>query len=370
MINISNLVYFLLFARRVFCCYLDLYKMDRNNASINPFQVTHQNGFNRSMGSMLNDSALRLEITQFIQKANFWITVAEIIMVICGILGNGLAITVINRRSLRGTSSSTFITYLAIFDISVLIVHITNLATLHWIQSYILHCLLTYATDLVTFCSVWIMVVMTLDRCIAVHSPFLAKQFCTTERARYSVYILIVFAVFLFSSTFPVIYTVDKVQQKCVVRHQYQKLIRFIKPTIFYFVPDLLLLANLFVIYELFMAKRQRTKTLMNPENAVHQLNAVSFNRKQQQLTIMLVTVSLSFYLFTTPAIIDYIHQINPPTHNKPKRLKWRFLMMNLSVLWLQMSSAVCYLRNLYSKKEEYYLFIFFRSRQISYSIV
>ncbi|CAF4054617.1 unnamed protein product, partial [Rotaria sordida] len=142
----------------------------------------------------------------------------------------------------------------------------------------------------------------------------------------------------------PNIYAIDKIQQKCIVRHQYQKIIRIIKPTIFYFVPDILLLANIFVIYELFMAKRQRTKTLMNPENAIHQLNAVSFNRKQRQLTIMLVTVSLSFYFFTTPAIIDYIWQMNPPQHYDLKRLKLRFLMMNLSVFWIQMSSATNFL--------------------------
>jgi hypothetical protein len=301
--------------------------------------------------SMLNDNLIRIEITEFIQKVNFWLTIMEILMVICGILGNGLALIVINRRSLRDTSSSVFITYLAIFDIFVLVVHITSLATSRWIHSYILHCILAYLTDLVTFCSVWIMVIMTLERCVAVHSPFLAKRFCTTERARHSVYILLFVAFILFSSTFPVIYTIDKIQQKCGVRHRYQKIIRFVKPTIFYFVPDLLLLANLFVIYELFMAKRQRTQTLMNPENAIHQLNAASFNRKQQQLTIMLVTVSLSFYVFTTPAIIDYIRQINPPKHHDVKQLKLRFLMMNLSVFWLQMSSAVSFLNKIFSYK-------------------
>ena len=280
---------------------------------------------------------------EFIHKVNFYITIIEIIMVVCGILGNGLALIVINRRSLRDTSSSVFITYLALFDISVLSVHITNLASSQLIQSYFLHCFLAYLTDLVTFCSVWIMVIMTLERCVAVRSPFLAKRFCTTERARVSVYVLLLVALTLFSSTFPIIYNIDKNQQKCIVRHRYQKIIRFIKPTIFYFVPDLLLLANLFVIYELFMAKRQRTQTLMNPENAIHQLNAISFNRKQQQLTIMLVTVSLSFYIFTTPAIIDYIRQINPPTHHDVKRLKQRFLMSNLTVLWLQMNSAVSF---------------------------
>ena len=90
------------------------------------------------------------------------------------------------------------------------------------------------------------------------------------------------------------------------------------------------------------MAKRQRSQKLINPENAIHQINAASFNRKQQQLTLMLVTVSLSFYLFTTPAIIDYILQRHPPKHRDLKRLKLRFLKTNLTVIWLQMSSAVC----------------------------
>jgi hypothetical protein len=182
---------------------------------------------------------------------------------------------------------------------------------------------------------------MTIERCIAVHSPFLAKRFCTVQHARYSMYILIFLAFIFFSLTFPLIYTIDKQQNKCGVRQHYQTIIRIIKPTMFYFIPDLILLVNLFIIYELFMAKRNRTQTLINPENAVHQINAASFNRKQQQLTIMLVTVSLSFYLFTTPAIIDYIRQRNPPQYRDIKRLKMRFLRTNLTVLWLQMSSAV-----------------------------
>jgi hypothetical protein len=182
---------------------------------------------------------------------------------------------------------------------------------------------------------------MTIERCVAVHSPFLAKRFCTIQRARYSMYILIFFALILFSITFPFLHIIDRRQQKCIVRKQYQTLIRIIKPTIFYFIPDLILLINLFIIYELFQARRQRTQTLINPENAIHQINAASFNRKQQQLTIMLVTVSLSFYIFTTPAIIDYIRQRNPPKYRDIKRLKMRFLRTNLTVFWLQMSSAV-----------------------------
>jgi hypothetical protein len=284
---------------------------------------------------------MRAEITEFIRQVNYWLILMEIIMVICGICGNGLALIVINRRTLRDTSSSVFITYLAIFDSLVLIVHITSLVTARTIQSFILHCFLAYLTDLVTFTSVWIMVIMTIERCVAVHSPFLAKRFCTIQRTRIAIYLLIVLALIFFSVTFPLILTVDHRQKKCIVRVQYQTIIRIVKPTIFYFIPDLILLINLFIIYELFKARRQRTQTLINPENAIHQINAASFNRKQQQLTIMLVTVSLSFYVFTTPAIIDYIRQRNPPKYRDIKRLKMRFLRTNLTVFWLQMSSAV-----------------------------
>jgi hypothetical protein len=302
-----------------------------------------------------NDS-LRNEINKYIRQVNYWITVIDIFIVICGLLGNSLALIVINRRTLRDTSSSVFITYLAIFDSAVLIVHITTLLIPNRIQSYLLHCFLVYLTDLVTFCSVWIMVIMTIERCIAVHSPFLTKRFCTIRRARYSVYILILISFIFFTVTVPFVYKLDIRQKKCSVRRQYQTLIRIIKPTIFYFIPDLILLINLFIIYELCMARRHRTQTLINPENAIHQINAASFNRKQQQLTIMLVTVSLSFYLFTTPAIIDYIRQRNPPKYRDIKRLKMRFLGTNVTVLWLQMSSAVC----LSIEKEDFVCIVFF----------
>jgi len=146
---------------------------------------------NRSSTGIFNETSLRIEMTQFIRQVNHWLMIIEIFMVICGIFGNGLALIVINRRSLRDTSSSVFITYMAIFDTSVLIVHVTGLITLRSIQSYILHCFLTYLTDLITFSSVWIMVIMTIERCIAVHSPFLAKRFCTIQHARYSIYLLI-----------------------------------------------------------------------------------------------------------------------------------------------------------------------------------
>jgi hypothetical protein len=79
---------------------------------------------------------------------------------IMGVLGNLLALIVINRKSLRNTSSAVFITYMAIFDSAVLILHGTNLIKLP--RNVYLHCSLTYLTDLATFCANWVLVIITL----------------------------------------------------------------------------------------------------------------------------------------------------------------------------------------------------------------
>lgn len=313
-----------------------------------------------------NDSAVRAEVTAFIREVNYWIGIIEICMVVFGVIGNTLALIIINRPSLRNTSSSVFITYLAIFDSLVLIVHLTGLILLSRIKFYILHCLITFLADFVTFCSVWIMVIMTLERCIAIHSPLLAKRLCTVERTRHAMYSLIVFALIVFSATLPIVYTRNLNQTKCLIRPEYQTLLRILKPTTFYFIPDILLLVNIFIIYELFMARRYRTQKLINPENAMSQINAASFNRKQQQLTLMLVTVSLSFYIFSTPTVIDYILQGKPPDHKDPKRLKILILRSNLTVLWVQMSSAVRF----FFEKPQTYDFSFVDFRLIFYFIM
>ena len=67
----------------------------------------------------------------------------------------------------------------------------------------------------------------------------------------------------------------------------------------------------------------------------------VNSSRKQRQLTVMLVTVSLSFYLFTTPAQIFYIKRHERPTHRNLQKIKHDFLFEQISVILSQLNSAV-----------------------------
>mgnify|MGYP002378461014 FL=1 len=64
-------------------------------------------------------------------------------------------------------------------------------------------------------------------------------------------------------------------------------------------------------------------------------------NRKQRQLTIMLVTVSLTFYLFTTPAQISFYNQHYSRPDRSIEQMKREFLFGQISVIILQLNNAV-----------------------------
>ncbi|CAF1487372.1 unnamed protein product [Rotaria sp. Silwood1] len=315
---------------------------ENNTHSFTTLNIKHDN--NHSLINNLNDTSKCAEIDEFVREVDYWVTIIQCCMVLFGVLGNGLALIVINRRSLRNTSSSVFITYLAIFDSLVLIAYFTYSVIWDQYLVFLSSCVIIYLHDFFTLTSVWIMVIITIERYIAVHSPFLAKRFCTIEHARYSMYTLI-FLTFIFSSlSFPLVYTINKNKIACDLREQFRALFRFVQPAMFYFIPGLILLVNFFTIYELLIAKRQRTQILINPENATNSINAISFNKQQTVLTIMLVTDSLSFYLFTIPACINYMLWKNLSYDIDTKEYEMRYLISNLTNIWRQMNSATNFL--------------------------
>jgi len=185
---------------------------------------------------------------------------------------------------------------------------------------------------------------LSLERCVAVYSPFLAKRLCTVDSARYSMYILLTTSIILLSGTFPFIYQINNTlkNQKCLIHPKYGLIVRIYQPIVFYAIPDLLLLSNLFTVYALCQRQEQLSSMrLNNGEKFEIRVNDLNSNRKQRQLTIMLVTVSLSFYLFTTPAMVIYIAEFQRPKHRHIEKIKQSILFSQISVLLLQLNNAV-----------------------------
>jgi hypothetical protein len=130
--------------------------------------------------------------------------------------------------------------------------------------------------------------------------------------------------------------------KKCRVRSNVGIILRIYQPILFYAVPDLLLLSNLFTVYALCRrTKRLSTLRLADQTSLEMRINDINSNRKQRQLTSMLVTVSLSFYLFTTPAMVVYINEYSPTKHRELEKIKLNILFSQISVIFLQLNNAV-----------------------------
>ncbi|CAM2701787.1 unnamed protein product [Rotaria socialis] len=298
-----------------------------------------------SNSSSLNDTKKIEEINRFIKSFNAKILFPEIFIVLFGLLGNILVLIVINRRTLKNTSSSVFITYLAIFDISVLLSHGINLA--RFSEAAVFECSLHFFTDLSTFCANWVLVIITIERCIVVYSPFYAKRLCTVNSARRAIYIFLGLSVIAFSINFPIFYDLKAVfkNKTCRIRKNFGLSYRLYHSLLFYIIPALFLLSNIFTIYALCRRTQKLSDAfLKNNRNLDMRINDVNSNKKQRQLTIMLVTISLSFYLFTIPGMIMFLIEIYALKSRDINKIKLKFVLAQLSVIVLQLNNATNFL--------------------------
>jgi hypothetical protein len=117
---------------------------------------------NNSSFSLPEDYLIRVEMNQYIRQINHSLAYVQSFISLIGLFGNILSLIVINKKSLRYTSSAVFITYMAIFDSAVLLLHAGNLARPR--RNLFIHCSLTYLTDLFTFCANWVLVIITLGK--------------------------------------------------------------------------------------------------------------------------------------------------------------------------------------------------------------
>jgi hypothetical protein len=157
-------------------------------------------------------------------------------------------------------------------------------------------------------------------------------------------YILLAIAITFFSVTFPFIYEINGTSKskKCLIRSGVRLIIRIYQPILLYAIPDLFLLSNFFTVFALCRRRHRLSSAYLNDENKseIH-ISDVNSNRKQRQLTIMLVTVSLSFYIFSTPAMVSYILEYHSKKGRELNEIKMHFLFSQISVTLLQLNNAV-----------------------------
>ncbi|KAL8622044.1 hypothetical protein ACOMHN_056529 [Nucella lapillus] len=108
-----------------------------------------------------------------------------------GIIGILLTVVVLSRKTMC-TSTNCYLTSLAVADLMVLVLLTVNIVTEHIMSCYHEHedsvfaffHITTIFLNIALFASVWITVLLAVERYIAICHPMQAMSICTTKRAR------------------------------------------------------------------------------------------------------------------------------------------------------------------------------------------
>lgn len=117
------------------------------------------------------------------------------ILVIFGVLGNILSVCVFFYTKLRKLSSSYYLSSLAVSDTVFLItvfIAWLELVKIYWFITQWVCKITMYLTYVSSFLSVWLIIVFTIERFVAVRYPLLRQSLCTTSRAKFIITLLVI----------------------------------------------------------------------------------------------------------------------------------------------------------------------------------
>ena len=243
-------------------------------------------------------------------------------LITLGLVGNSLVFVVLNKSSMKQTTCSIYLRFLAVFDSLVLCVALVR----HWIiniMDYDLRdyspfvCMIhTWATYWVSYTSAWLLVSVTVERCVCVWFPHKVKTFCT-KRKTYIIIIAIILIMALTNSHFIYILGKDidttKNWTRCHNIYEDSNVLTFTWPWVDFLIYSLfpstiLSVCNISVIYKVISSNRRIIQNSSSNETN-SQNSSVTFRRSQESsLTAMLLVTSITYIVCTAPFCIHIIY--------------------------------------------------------------
>ena len=245
-----------------------------------------------------------------------WIFVAPFIFIM-GIVGNILVLLVMRRRRLRSTSTSIYLRLMAIADICVLITGMIP----EWLEA----CeIVTFkeisaiTCKLEKFCfytcgdtAIWILVVFSVDRFLALVFPLSVNEVCLPSRTKYNALMVLLLSI---AKNFHVFWTrgpqyelignVSVLIKNCGrPTAEYLYFEKFIRPWIAFTLVSalpflILIVCNICIINALIKVKKMRKAS------AVTSGSSTSSDKTFYQMTIMCLSASFCFLVCITPSIV------------------------------------------------------------------
>lgn len=251
----------------------------------------------------------------------FWVKfILTPVIVIAGLVGNTLSFVVMKSKALRRKSYSHYLSALAVFDTFTLIVRQVRVVDEYFYNTIgvnevfkdfedfgckIFH----YMEHIAYLMSSWLIVLMAVERLIAVCFPF--KKVVILKQTGATLCICCLFVAVSLSQAFRLVMIehIDNDIQNCEASDNYLELytslhVYFYQWTLTFVLPVLLVLGcNMLVLYQIFKIKREvKKKDKRNRQNRTA--------RKNTRTTCMLLIVSFTFIgtllpLFTLTLIMD-----------------------------------------------------------------
>ena len=247
-------------------------------------------------------------------------------LITLGLVGNSLVFVVLTKSSMKQTTCSIYLRFLAVFDSLVLCVNLVRYWIIH-ITDYDLRdysaavCKIhTWATYWVSYTSAWLLVSVTVERCVSVWFPHKVKTFCT-KRKTYIIIIAIILIMALINAHY--LYglgdkfdTAENVTYCGSIYDGYYDFETFIWPwvdlCIYSLLPSTILtVCNISIIFKVISSNRRILWDSSVRGNST-QNDSLAFRRYQQSsLTAMMLTTSIIYVVCTTPFCVSVIYTNN-----------------------------------------------------------
>lgn len=231
------------------------------------------------------------------------------IIVIMGLVGAGLMICVMQRKALRTSSVSVYMTALAVSDALVLVLDFIN----NWLSMEVGYYVLSSSNGFCKFhrfffnvaytYSGWLVVALAVEKVLVVWFPFRAKTLCNRRNA--------IIAVCLIPIPINGIYLYNlwawelKEDGSCDMVPRWVKFQSEVGPwmsgTIYSYVPiALLIILNSALCQKLWAARKTRHSNLGIEKGGLQ-------DRAERKVTITVVVICSAYILLTTPLALFYI---------------------------------------------------------------
>ena len=311
--------------------------------------ILWNNAYDYSYRNYTNEYATNSTMARWIIQRLFLPAICSI-----GILGIFLTIVVLSRKSMC-TSTNCYLMALSIADLLFLLLLASILIDERFApDSSSYYHFVIYVTHTAIFmqifqlASVWLTVMLAVERYIAICKPFLANKFCTVFRAR--VIICIIFALALIcrcpnfwenkivtvrdsmSNTSWTYMEPTDLSEDVNYITLYPWIIEGVVTSMLPFL--LLVILNIRLIWEV----RKSTQYLKRNQLLLHSDNSLILIKEEQQITFMLISIVIVFFLCQAPYVIYTAYvSINKFVAHSHHILLFR----DVTILMLTLKSAV-----------------------------